>query len=228
MRRRSSRVKDHPPDDEAAHDELVDAEQGEKRKVKEKGKNKPSARMLSLRCAKIADFVAEGIRGEELEVAVKQWEGDRKMGKEKPQRPRLSRTRAASSASTHARSNSYTTMSDNHYPNDSPPPTSNPSPQHSALKPAAYHSSLSSGVPLTHMFKRSLISSSTATTSFDAQYLTWQDAENQRRLEEMQEPNSWWGESRLADIGYQRASRITELGYDNCGASYFDCGYVEV
>ena len=320
-RRRSARVKDPP--DEAADDEQLDAEQGEKRKGKEKGRNKSSARMLSLRCAKIADFVADGIRGEELEVAVKQWEGDRKMGKEKLQRPRLSRTtRGAGSASTHARSHSYTTstmdsssMSDIRYPNDSSPSTSNPTQNPHLLvvdppkPPTALdnHNSLPSGIPLTHMFKRSLSApvshtdlpagpispsersddssaddispyttaeprsgswdnysplimqvsptgthaherrdsisfpmpsgTNTATTSFDApqQHLTWQDAENQRRIEEMQEPNSWWGDSGSTEVepssfGYhsQRASAITEMGYESCGATHFDGGYVEV
>ena len=175
----------------------IDTDQSEKRKGKEKGKNKSSARMLSLRCAKIADFVADGIRGEELEVAVKEWEGDRKMGKEekKPQRPRLSRTRGASSASTYAPSDSLSPQTD-----------------------------LSAGP-------------SGSTTSFDTshQHLTWQDAENQRRIEELQEPNSWWGESRSPEMepstfAYtQCASGISEMGYENCGgAHYFDGGYVEV
>ena len=184
----------------------IDTDQGEKRKGKEKGRNKSSARMLSLRCAKIADFVADGIQGEELEVAVKQWEGDRKMGKEKPQRPRLSRTRGASSASTHAPSNT-------------------------SLSPV---SDLPSGSSSTNV----------ATTSFEPpppqQHLTWQDAENQRRIEEMQELNSWWGESRSVEMepstfGYhgstqhsQCASGISEMGYENCGGTYFDGGYVEV
>ena len=178
----------------------TDTDQGEKRKGKEKGRNKPSARMLSLRCAKIADFVADGIRGEELEVAVKEWEGDRKMGKEKSQKPRVSRARGASSASasTHAPSDSLSPQID---------------------------------IPA---------GPSRATTSFDTpqQHLTWQDAENQRRIEEMQEPNSWWGESEVepSAFGYhgstqhtQCASGISEMGYENCGgAHYFDGGYVEV
>lgn len=174
-------------------------DQGEKRKGKEKGRNKSSARMLSLRCAKIADFVADGIRGEELEVAVKEWEGDRKMGKEKkPQRPRLSRARGASSASTHATSDS---LSSPHI--DTPiTPTQN-----------------------------------TATTSFDTSqpHLTWQEAETQRRIEELQEPNSWWGSTELepSTFGYpqhsQCSSGISEMGYENCaGTHYFDGGYVEV
>jgi hypothetical protein len=238
MRRRSSRVKDPP--DGAAHDEPVDADQGEKRKGKKKGRNKSSTRMLSLRCAKIADFVADGIRGEELEVAVKQWEGDRKMGKEKLQRPRLTRTRGASSASTtstQARSHSYTgspmesSMSDNHYPNDSSPSTT-----HLLVIEPLEPDPLPSGVPLTHMFKRSLSfpMPSETNTSFDApQHLTWQDAENQRRIEEMQEPNSWWGESRSVEVepstfAYQCASGISEMGYENCGGTHFDGGYVEV
>ena len=328
-RRRSARVKD-PPDEESASasaggvaaaddddQQPVDADQGEKRRGKEKGRNKSNARMLSLRCAKIADFVADGIRGEELEVAVKQWEGDRKMGKEKLQRPRLSRTRGASSASTHARSHSYTTStmdsSSMSYHNDSSPSRSNHIQNSHHLivdppKPAGLdnHNSLSSGVPLTHMFKRSLSApvshtdqqpsgpispsersddssagdispyttaeprsgswdnysplimqmsptgthaherrdsisfpmpsgTNTATTSFDAtqQHLTWQDAENQRRIEEMQEPNSWWGDSRSSEVepfGYHshRTSGITEMGYESCGATHFDAGYVEV
>jgi hypothetical protein len=173
----------------------IDTDQGEKRKGKEKGRNKSSARMLSLRCAKIADFVADGIRGEELEVAVKEWEGDRKMGKEKPQRPRRSRTRGASSASTHATSDSLSPIID--------PPAQN-----------------------------------TATTSFDTsspQHLTWQDAETQRRIEELQEPNSWWGSAEVepSPFGYpqhsQCSSGISEMGYENCaGTHYFDDGYVEV
>lgn len=318
-RRRSARVKDPP--DEAADDERVDADhhQGEKRKGKEKGKSKSSARMLSLRCAKIADLVADGIRGEELEVAVMQWEGDRKMGKEKPQRPRLSRTRGTSSASTHARSHSYTastmepsSASDSHYPNDPSPSSSTQNSQ--LVKPVAIdnHRPLPSDSPLTQLFNRSFSApashtdlrtgpispsersddssaddispyttaeprsgsydnysplimqvsptgthshaherresisfpmpsrTNTTTTSFDAphQHLTWQDAENQRRMEEMQEPNSWWGDSRSTEVeapafGYpgptqQRASGITEMGYENCGGTRFDGGYVEV
>ena len=64
------------------------------------------------------------------------------------------------------------------------------------------------------------------------QHLTWQDAENQRRIEEMQEPNSWWGDSGSTEVepssfGYhgKRASAITEM---SCGATHFDGGYVEV
>ncbi|KAF8805108.1 hypothetical protein BYT27DRAFT_7224879 [Phlegmacium glaucopus] len=329
-RRRSARVKD-PPDD-AADDGIVDADQGGKGKEKGKVKNKSTRRMFSLeemRCAKIADFVADGIRGEELEVAVKQWEGDRKMGKERSQRPRLSRTRGVSSASAHARSHSYTTptigsssMSDNQYPNNpSSDSTSNP-PQNSqvlidATKPVPLDNRgpLPSGVPLTHMFKRSLSApashtdlpagpmspsdpsddssaddvspyataeprsgswdnysplmmqvsptgthshvhderrdsisfpmpsgANTSATNFDGvpqqQHLTWQDAENQRRIEEMQEPNSWWGDSRSAEVesstfGYHGCTEhngtrsVTDMGYENSSASHFDSGYVE-
>ena len=237
VRRRSSRVKDPP--DGAAGGEPVGAEAGEKRKGKEKGKNKSGARMLSLRCAKIADFVADGIRGEELEVAVKEWEGDRKMGKEKPQRPRLSRTRGANSDSTHARPHTHTastlepsSLSDNHYPNNSSPSTSNHT-QNSHVdphEPAAldnhHHIPLPSGVPLTHMFKRSLSAPNTASTSFDAsqQQLTWQDA---GRIEEMQEPNSWWGDSRSAEVESSSTFGYHQ-GYESCGSTHFDGGYVEV
>jgi hypothetical protein len=179
----------------------IDTDQGEKRKGKEKGRNKPSARMLSLRCAKIADFVADGIRGEELEEAVKEWEGDRKMGKEKKaQRPRLSRTRGASTASTHAPSDSLSPQTD---------------------------LSLSPQIDLP--------GPSGTATRFDTpqqQHLTWQDAENQRRIEEMQEPNTWWGSTEVepSNFGYQPCpSGISEMGYENCGgAHYFDDGYVEV
>ena len=214
-RRRSARVKD-PPDD-AADEESPDADQGEKGKGKGKGRNKSSARMHSLeemRCAKIADFVADGIRGEELEVAVKRWEGDRKMRKEKTQRPRLSRTRGASSASTYNGSGS----SDNY------------SPVVMEVSPTGTHSQDSISFPISS-------GTNTATTSFDP--LTWQDRENRGRIEEIQEPNSWWADSRSAEVepstfnGYygpsQRPSNnITEMGYENCSGTQFDAGYVEV
>lgn len=302
LRRRSARVKD-PPDDD-----LVDADQGGKAKEKAKGKNRSVGRMVSLeemRCAKIADFVADGIRGEELEVAVKQWEGDRRMGKERSQRPRPSRTRGGSSAS--AQPHSYVTstiesssMSDIQYPrNPSPDSTSTSNPAQTlvidALKPAASdsHDPLPSGVPLTHMFKRSLSApashpdlpvapvspsepaddssaddtspytttepcsgswdnyspliiqvspTGTHTTSFDTpQHLTWQDAENRRRMEGMQESSSWWGgsgsaEAETSTFGYHEAtehsgarpaSGIAEMGYENCGGPHFDSGYSE-
>ena len=326
-RRRSARVKDPP--DETADDDVVDADQGGKGKEKGKGKNRSSGRVLSLeemRCAKIADFVADGIRGEELEVAVKQWEGDRKMGKERPQKSRSSRTRGASLASVHARSHSHTTptvgpssTTDNRYPSNTSPDLSLNTPQVlviDAVKQAALDNGgpLPSSVPLTHMFKRSLSAPASHTdlptgskspsepsddsspddtslytateprsrswdnysplimqvsptgthshvnerrdsisfpmssgantpTSFDApQHLTWQDAENQRRIEEMQEPNSWWGDSRSAEVepstfGYHaehnggRAASVittTDMGYENSGSAHFDSGYVEV
>jgi len=337
-RRRSARVKDPP--DETPGDDIVDADQGGKGKEKGKGKNRSTRSMPLLeemRCAKIADFLADGIRGEELEVAIKQWEGDRKIGKDRSHRPRLSRTRGASLASAHARSHSYTTptigpssTSDNPYSNNPSPPdsTSNP-PQNprvpiiDVVKPTALDNRerLPSGVPLTHMFKRSFSAPAShtdlplgpkspsepsddssaddvssyataeprsgswdnysplimqvsptgthshvherrdsisfpipsganpATTSFDApppppqqqQHLTWQDAENQRRIEEMQEPHSWWGDSRSADVesstfGYHASTEhrpgsgitTTDMGYENSGGNHFDSGYVEV
>ena len=218
-------------------------------KGKGKGRNKSSARMLSLeemRCAKIADFVADGIRGEELEVAVKQWEGDRKMGKEKLQRPGLS-----ASSSSHARSHSYTTsntesssISDNHYPHNSPPDSTSNNPQLVVIDPVPPPGSWDDYSPLvmqvsptrTHAHVHEGQDSfpmpsgtNTATTSFDP-HLTWQD-ENQR------EPSSWRGDSRSAEVesstfGYhgsgECASGISEMGYENCGGSQFDSGYVEV
>ena len=331
LRRRSARVKEPP--DGAADTELVDADQGGRAKEKGgKGRNRSKPGISSLeemRCAKIADLVADGIQGVELEVAVKQWEGDRKAGKEKSQRPRLSRNRGASSASAHAWSHSSaigssSSMFDSQYPNrPSPDSTSNPPQQNSQLlivdgvEQVALdnHSPLSSGLPLTHMFKRSLsapalhtdlpagpispsepsddssvgdtspyttteprsgswdnynsplimqmsptgthshaherrdsiypMPSGTTNTRFDAPqpqpHLTWQGAENQRRMEEMQEPNPWWGDSRSTKVepsssfGYNRptesgqpASGITDMGYKSCAGTHFDGGYVEV
>ncbi|KAF4620560.1 hypothetical protein D9613_001106 [Agrocybe pediades] len=81
--------------------------------VKGKGKAKASKRVVSLeetRCAKIAGFVAEGIRGKELEVAVKAWEGDHKLPKANTRtvksRNRTKQTQPSSSEHEHVRSHS--------------------------------------------------------------------------------------------------------------------------
>ena len=82
---------------------LKDGEEGESEyKPKDKGKSKSkSTRMPSIeetRCAKIANFVAEGLKGEELEIAVRQWEDDRRIARPeaRPKKPRTQKSRAAS------------------------------------------------------------------------------------------------------------------------------------
>ena len=81
-RRRSvrSRAKDTPAEEQ---EDAQPVSSDSKGKGKEKGKGKAKvSHTVSLdetRCAKIAGFVAEGIKGKELEVAVKQWEGDHKL-----------------------------------------------------------------------------------------------------------------------------------------------------
>ena len=237
-RRRSARVKDPP--DETVDEESADADQGEKGRGKGKGRNKASARMLSLeemRCAKIADFVADGIRGEELEVAVKQWEGDRKMGRERSQRqPRTRGTVKPAALDNHAPLPSDVPLTHMFKRSLSAPasPTNLPAGPIPAIQvsPTGTHSHAHER---RDSFPMPSAGSSTA-TGFDTppQHLTWQDAENQRRMEGMQEPNSWWGDSRSAEVepstfGYpERASGITEMGYENCGGTHFDGGFVEV
>lgn len=219
LHRRSARVKE-PPDEKPGTEFL---NQGRKGKEKGKGRNRTSARMLSLeemRCAKIADLVADGIQGEELEVAVKQWESERKMGKPRSKRPRLSR---ADNPSPHTPVELSPGSWDNHSP---------PMMQVSPTAHGDVHDRWDSiSVPMPS-------GTNAATTSFDTsqQHLSWQDAENQRRMEELQEPNSWWRDSRSAEVepstfGYehdQLASGITDMGYENCGGTHFDSGYVEV
>lgn len=282
MRRRSARVK--APPDEAGDD---DSDHKGKGQEKGKGKNRSAPRTPSLeemRCAKIADFVADGIQGEELEVAVKEWEGDRKMGKQRSQKPRASRARGASSASTHPPYTKLTVASspasDNQYPNNPSPDSSSNPPQHliiDAAKPAPDDSSSADDIspymteprsgswdnyngPLimqmsptgthSHPHERRdsisfpMPSGTNMATNFDApqQHLTWQEAENQRRMEEIQEPNLWWGDSRSAEVGpwYSKVdgptehnggrctSTATEMGYENSGVNPFDSGYGEV
>ncbi|KAF8161580.1 hypothetical protein B0H34DRAFT_701607 [Crassisporium funariophilum] len=332
-RRRSvrTRVKDSSVAEAGGDDDFVVVDA--KGKAKDKAKGKKSSRMMSneeTRCAKIAGFVADGIKGEELEVAVKQWEGDRRMGKDtlRPSKSRPSRVRGPSSVSTHVRSHSYSTStaqpstaagSDRHYDDSSTGSTPTltqtsrisktsdvaGSPSESGRSNSSIViSPLPTDVPLTHMFKRSLsapapntrlpyplspsepsdessaeeispstaesrgetwgpfrplvlqeaparthnharrdtvaypLSSSSATGTFDRpQHLTWQEAENQRRIEEMQEPDSWWTNQRSpaeSNFGYgerpeQRNVNLTTggMGYENRDGSHFDRGYLE-
>lgn len=80
--RKRIRIKDPPGDHGGGGDE--DAEGvGGAGKAKEKGKGKAARAREKLsieerRCAKIADLLVEGKTGEDLEVAVKEWEVDRK------------------------------------------------------------------------------------------------------------------------------------------------------
>ncbi|KAH9485818.1 Repressor ROX1 [Psilocybe cubensis] len=304
-----------------------------KGKGKEKGRAKAkSSRMLSMeetRCAKIAGFVAEGIRGQELEVAVKEWEGDHKIPKANPRvvKPKGRASQGSTAGPSRKKSSSTTTgvqVSTKHSPSNSPEiPSFTPNPwtpesdtgAQSTLEPlpsktlttdAAGNGVLSS-VPLTHMFKRALSapladvplqdqyspgqsnvssagnSPSSAEPSPNVQWrsfrspmsqeltprthnhsrrdtisiplqpnssvemshpqqLTWQEAENQRRIEELRGPDSWWPQRSSSDSSQLSFSnrvhcqpqtvsaRLNDdgMGYDaSQGTNQFDRGYLE-
>jgi len=339
-RRRSvrSRTKDPPLDDgDEEEDSVITDGKG---KAKDKGKAKAkSSRMLSLeetRCAKIAGFVAEGIKGEELEVAVKQWEGDRRITKPptRTTRSRASKSKASSSTSSHSRSQSDASLPGpvassstkpmlDHSSNETTPThiQTSRTPTLDTNKPGALESNNNSDtthptialseVPLTHMFKRSLsvpassirtpqshpssspsddssaeefsptsaepspgtwgtfkplilpeaptrthmsthdrrdtisfpMPSSSSTSTFHSPHLTWQEAENQRRTEEMRTPDPWWSQrSPPADPHYsfeerREAERDGEdtgafstdnMGYESQSRNQYDRGYMEV
>ncbi|PPQ91150.1 hypothetical protein CVT25_003055 [Psilocybe cyanescens] len=269
-----------------------------KGKGKEKGKGKTkSSRMLSIeetRCAKIAGFVAEGIKGQELEVAVKEWEGDHKMPKTSPRivkpKGRASQASATTSSRTKSSSTSGAQLSAKQT-SDEPPELSSSAqsswtPDLSSTRPNAsgtpgrapskistvdsVGSAILSDVPLTHMYKRApsapvsnmglpyeyssersstssgedspspgepspgqwgsfkspetreaparphthsrrdtislpMQSGSAAGTLDSPHHLTWQEAENQRRMEELHGPESWWSQRSPSDspqLGY--------------------------
>jgi hypothetical protein len=80
-----------------------------------------------------------------------------------------------------------------------------------------------------------------AATASDFPHLTWQEAENQRRMEEMQNPDTWWTQKApmedsphytFEDNQEHRHSvdlSINNMGYDvPDGGSQFDRGYREV
>jgi len=106
-----------------------------------KGKSKQVDALEETRCATIAGFVAGGIKGKDLEFAVKRWEDERKV---KPRSSRSRSIRGVESVPRHSRSQSSTVQ-----PNPPPNPTK------TALKPAA-PSTIPLDVPLTAMYKRSL------------------------------------------------------------------------
>ena len=332
-RRRSvrSRTKEVVAVEEREDDEPVVPEAKGKGKEKIRGKSK-SARPLSIeetRCAKIAGFVAEGIKGEELEVAVKQWEGDHRIPKAvaKPSRPKGRGPSGTSAVSSHVRSHSDMALTTQSFSppkefqaesSDTPLSTSteasstttpnktyNLSPSESSSGHIPTNSDLTStlpDLPLTHLFKRSLsapapdhrlpypqssgesessnddfstksaepspevwgtfkplemqeaptrththvrrdtisfpMPSHQAATPSDFQHLTWQEAENQRRMEEMQNPDTWW--TQKADSPHYAFEEnqehrhsvdlsISNMGYDvPDGGSQFDRGYREV
>ncbi|KAF9476868.1 hypothetical protein BDN70DRAFT_934689 [Pholiota conissans] len=177
-----SRTKDAPPAEEDA--QSAGSETKGKGKDKGKGKAKVShtVSLEETRCAKIAGFVAEGIKGEELEVAVKQWEGDHRIPRTTAHPPK---SKAPRPSTSHARSRSDLAVATHSVPStklghDVPSETSTPantssprtftsddnSPRTSTrsantpnttLKPDVVDSaSTLSDVSLTHMFKRSL------------------------------------------------------------------------
>jgi len=148
-------------------------------KVKDKGKGKTKANRLpsieETRCAKIAGFVGEGLKGDELEVAVKQWEDDRRISRPetRPKKPRISKSRTAI-LKAHSRSQSDAFLSSlpssspkesqsDQVSNSSTPtrtqrlrtPTLEDKDKSGASSNAASSIVGLSDVPLTHMFKRS-------------------------------------------------------------------------
>ncbi|KAF8901887.1 hypothetical protein CPB84DRAFT_1776927 [Gymnopilus junonius] len=308
-------------------------------KRKERGSGKAtSTRPLSLeeiRCAKIAGFVAEGLKGDDLEIAVKEWDGMHKMAKTSSKAPKSKgRGNQPASSTTHVRPRSdvastsrpsegsskrissekfseRTASTDTH---SSPTLTLDSSPKLDTSEATDPNSSKSVAnqanattlfdVPLTHMFRRSLstplsnnrpsqsqsssepsessadeisptsaepgpiswgshntlvlqepeptgthnhsrhdsipfpMSSKSAT--FDGLHqLTWQEAENQRRIEEVQGPDSWWGQrsqatdprfaySQPRDQHNPSSSSSNVIGYGvPSGGTRFNSGYVE-
>ena len=166
-RRRSvrSRVKSSPMS--------VDNDEDLEGKVKDKGKGKTKANRLpsieETRCAKIAGFVGEGLKGDELEVAVKQWEDDRRISRPetRPKKPRMSKSRTAI-LKAHSRSQSGAHLPS--LPSSSPTEGNGPTPTHTQrIRTPTLEDKDKSGasgnvassivslsdVPLTHMFKRS-------------------------------------------------------------------------
>ncbi|KDR69811.1 hypothetical protein GALMADRAFT_255628 [Galerina marginata CBS 339.88] len=331
-RRRSarSRTKDPPTTGDGGEDDFVVSDAKGKAKERGKGKTK-STHLLSLeetRCAKIAGFVAEGIKGDELEVAVKEWEGDHRVPKPTPKATKA-KGRGGQGTSSHARSRSdvssaapSASRSTKHAPSedttltvthisrtpslDSSSKADSPDNRHDiALSADPSASPALPDVPLTHMFKRSLsapasnkrlpylqssselsdspsdevsptseepspgtwgtfkplvlqaaptrthshsrrdtisfpMPSNASTGTFDSpHHLTWQEAENQRRREEVQEPDSWWTQRQPAidpQFVYSQSreqqrpiSLSTDgMGYDvPRGGSQFDRGYIE-
>lgn len=133
------------------------------------------------RCAKIAGFVAEGLKGDELEVAVRQWEDDRRIPRldARSKKPRGSKPRPTTTK-THSRSQSDATISPTPLispqksPSDSDSDSLTPTqtqtmrtPNSGLTKPhvsssetdiSGLHTPITSlpAVPLTHMFRRSL------------------------------------------------------------------------
>ena len=319
--------------EEREDDDFVVSEAKGKGKEKARAKSK-STRLLSIeetRCAKIAGFVAEGIKGEELEVAVKQWEGDHRILKavSKPSRSKGRGPSGTSSAPSHVRSHSDVALTTESFspapnqfqaePSDTPTPTptegsstSTPKKTHNRSPPDPGSGPTNSDptsalpdLPLTHMFKRSLsapapnhrlpypqssgpsesssddfstesaepsppvwgtfkhtdmqeaptrththvrrdtisfpMPSHQAAAPSDFPHLTWQEAENQRRMEEMQNPDTWWTQKApmedsrhytFEDNQEERHSvdlSINNMGYDvPDGGSQFDRGYREV
>ncbi|KAF9524966.1 hypothetical protein CPB83DRAFT_860322 [Crepidotus variabilis] len=145
--------------------------------VKGKGKDKGKARekgnrMASIeekRCAKIAGFVAEGLKGEELEVAVKQWESDRHITRPetRPKKVKAVKSRLVSTK-TPVRSDSDASLLPSPASPDMPvdetsegstpthtQTTRTPTLDHRRLSPSSSHVNLTS-VPLTQLFRRSL------------------------------------------------------------------------
>lgn len=124
------------------------------------------------RCAKIAGFVAEGLKGDELEIAVRQWEDDRRITRPeaRPKKARTQKPRAvssressgtfssifpSSSTESHPQSiaSNVSTLTHTHVLQT---PTIDDNNQTTANNPSDENSATLTlqTVPLTHMFKR--------------------------------------------------------------------------
>ena len=268
--------------------------------AKGKGKERGSAKAKTthplsfeeVRCAKIAELVAEGLKGDDLEIAVREWEGKHRLTKAAGPKASKSKARSRETRSTSltklqsdvASTSRTSRRTSKRKPlekategclstssQSSPTPTQDSVPNAGSSEPSDPRPTQSTvvdpggapvlpDVPLTQMYRRSSsvptshntlsrVSSSTVssedsstdkisttsaerspttwgslksavpqdveptrthnpsgldtisfsipskTTTFDSSHhLTWQEAESRRRIEESQEPNSWWAQ----------------------------------
>jgi hypothetical protein len=173
-RRRIVRSKVHKvKEDDGEHLDTTTTDPKGKGKMKASSSSSHTVSLEETRCAKIAGFVAEGIKGEELEEAVKQWEGDHSMPRSSLPKhvATKSKARKPKAAPTHSRTHSTASIT---LAFPTAPPISEAQEQSTpgsmqdtlshAVDSGKSHSSPQdnengvntglSGVPLTHMFKR--------------------------------------------------------------------------
>ena len=180
-RRRSVRSRPKgSPAKEGDDGEILPTEGREKDKGKGKLKITRMPSIEETRCAKIAGFVAEGLKGEELEVAVRQWEDDRRIPRfetrtKKPRssKPRPTSSKTSSRSQSDATVSSLPSISSQKSPSDSESDSLTPTHTQTMRTPivglpkylvsssetnfSEAHASTTGlpAVPLTHMFRRS-------------------------------------------------------------------------